>query len=220
MLHACKDSGAVGQILSLIALDHGSRHLCSQIRVLSRSFRHTSPARIRRDIAHRRECPCNTHCSSFGSRYTCRFPDSIRIPCTCTGKIDREKYLAAMNDVMSEKNWNAKSRTVNSHTLHPFNLFRSLNIEYRAHLASLYQLLDIHFFSSRARNSTCAGHKLAHLSKLFTQSHLLHQIIDKSVGLSLWCTSECSKNGQSGNKQSFHIFSLYKYYLNGSSTTG
>ena len=56
-----------GQVFSLISLNHCNGNLRSQIRIFTSTLRNTAPTRICRDIAHWRECPCNTHCGSLSS---------------------------------------------------------------------------------------------------------------------------------------------------------
>ena len=129
--HCCR----VGEILALIALDHGNTHLCIEIRILTRTLCHTAPARITRHIEHRRECPSHARSSRLYSSHARSLLHYSRIESSCLSERNREYGTETMDHVTSHQNRYSETALLDGSLLHLIDFCRIHTIQYRTHFS-------------------------------------------------------------------------------------
>ena len=179
MLYACKNSRAVGKVITLITLNHCHRKFCGKIGIFTGSFGYSAPARICGDITHRRESPGKSHSRGLHSRHSCRLFNRLNIPGTGRTQIDREYHLAAVNDVVGEKNRNTESGAIHCKSLINIEILHFPETQDGTHFTGLDHCFKIVGKSFRAGYYSRTRPELAHLSELFPQGHLLQKIVGK-----------------------------------------
>ena len=118
VLNASGDSLIRREILALIASYHCGSNLCTEVWIFARALRYTTPTRVCRNVAHRRECPMVTDCSGLLSCDACILLNCRNIPRTRHTQVLGECDAATVDDVVTEDKRNTQTALVYGNLLH------------------------------------------------------------------------------------------------------
>ena len=111
------------QIVALKATDHRDCERARQVRILPERFRDATPARIARDIHHRREGPVDPVRGGLARGHAGSLPDEIGIPACGLADWDRSDGLVPVDHVLPEDERDAGARLLRCDALR-FGLLR------------------------------------------------------------------------------------------------
>ena len=205
VLHASCDGLIRREVITLVAAHDSSSNLCTEVRILTCTLRHTTPTRVCRYVAHRRKCPVDTQRTSLLSCNASSVLDSLEIPATRCSEILRELNTATVDNIKTEDKRNTQTRLLDSYLLQAPHLILAANREERADCTLTNCLLDIAFLAIGTGYIAFATHKLLQLTELLLQGHLLDKLIGKVKSLllllrHLW-RGRASHHSQSGQSK-------------------
>lgn len=103
MLDAGHHRIAIGRAFTLHRFHHGFAHRSGQIRIFAKPFRGAAPARIARDIDHRRPCHIQTIIGGFIRRHPTNGSDRIEIKGGCQTETYREYGTLTVQYVVGKR---------------------------------------------------------------------------------------------------------------------
>ncbi len=181
MLNARHHGGTVGQVGTLISLNHGAADGSTQEGVLAIALAHASPARLAAHVNHGAECPTDAVGCGLDGGDAGRVADGIHVPTHRQSEGNREYCLIAMNHVHTENQGDAQAALFDGHLLQLTDALDTLHVEQSAHLTGLNLVHDI---SADGRTSDdVARDGQVELSEFLLQGHLRHEVVDKAVHL-------------------------------------
>ena len=171
-------NGAVRRIevLALIAEHVGPRHGRDQIRILARTFRHPSPARVSRNIDHRRKHPADSACGRFAGGHSRSPLDEFRIPRSCKSERDREFGAIPVYNVQTINERDLQPRFFHRNVLKSVRFARCGDVKQRTDLALLDHVVVFGAPGAGARG--LSGGVLHQLADLFVQSHFAQKRVN------------------------------------------
>ena len=134
MLHAGGHLVVACQV-ALIAADHCTCDLRTEIGIFAGTFGHTAPAGIAGDVDHGAESPVDAPGSSLSGCNLRRPFDGIHIPRARETEGDGEYGLIAVNHIHAAKQRNAQTGLLHSGLLQGVEFLGTLDVECAADLA-------------------------------------------------------------------------------------
>src|ERR1044072_678709 len=117
MLGAGDDLVRSAVVTALKSANARARHLRTEERIFTRAFSNSSPARVARDINHRRERPVNARSSCFRGGNAGRAFCRRGIPGCRFAERYRKDGAITMNDIETEDERNLQTRFGQGHAL-------------------------------------------------------------------------------------------------------
>jgi len=169
------------QIVALETAHACDRDLAAEIDILARAFGHATPARIARNVDHRREGPVNALRRSFGRRYSCRLFNGLEVPACRFAERDGKDGAVAVDHVVTKEQRNLQPRLFNRQPLQLARIFGGKGVEDRPDSA-LANIVLIALADRRAGRIPVAGQQ-RQLPDLLVKRHLCHQLGDEPIHL-------------------------------------
>ena len=210
MLDTGQDRRRIREAFPLITGHHALGHAAPEVRILPGTFRHPSPAGIRRHITHRRECPRIAIGGSLRGGHTGIIAYRIHIPGRGHAYVLRENDPAPVYDIVAEKNRYPEPAAVHSQPLEPHDFFRIPDTQYGSHASLFYQIIYVRCLSPGTCHHPAMDCHLTHLANLLLKSHPGHQPVHKNL---LFAASAARCHGKqhqrNGQNLLFHRYVVF-----------
>ena len=171
--------GILLAVVALIASDESLANATTEERIFASSLSHTSPTGVDGNIHHRTIHPVDSLCRGFLGSYTRTILNGLYIPRASLRQWYRKYSLIAMDNVLTDEQWNTKTALLDSNALQLLDFVLSLDIEHGTELTFGSELSQrtVH---NRSSCNVIARQEIELTDFLF-ESHLRHQFVDELI---------------------------------------
>ena len=168
------------KIGALEAADFRARNLHGEPRIFARTFHRSAPAKIARDIQHRRERHREAVCRRLPSGFACRELPDVRIERRGFRERHGEKRAVTVDHVEPDQERNAEPRFLDGDSLHVVNVLCADEVEQVAERAVADGVGGIAGDDGPGHRVARRGH--GELAQLLRQGHATHQLVNCAHG--------------------------------------
>ena len=150
----------------------------AEVRILAGPLHDPAPARVARDVDHRREGPVDAGGGGLGGGDPRRALDRLEIPAGGFTQRDREYGLVAVDHVVAEDQRDAETAALDRHRLRRSGRLGTGDVQHRADAAARDLLASVAVGIGGRAGDIEVGAVLVELTDLLRQGHLCHQLVD------------------------------------------